>query len=294
MPYLCYMKLWIYYAIVAACVLATACNIPGFTRMQRLPKTLRESSGILTYNSSTVWTHNDSGGKPALYELDVQSGGLLHIITLADAKNVDWEDLTKDDRGNIYVGDFGNNLQKRKDLCIYKIENPSLLPAAATVPAEKITFKYSDQSKFPPEKKHRNFDCEAFIYFRDSLYLFSKNHSKPYNGYTKMYRLPATEGDYVAELVDSFKTGNTMPTSFITSAAISPNGKQLALLSSDRVFLFSNWQGANFFKGDLRLIKLGTVSQKEAICFATNWTLWIGDERTAKLVGGNIYSLDLR
>ncbi len=287
------MKLWII-SLIATAVLWTACNVSGFTRMQRLPKMLRESSGILTYNGSTVWTHNDGGGNAALYEIDVQSGGLLHIVTLSDAKNIDWEDITKDDRGNIYIGDFGNNLQKRKDLCIYKIENPTLLPAAATVTSEKITFKYPDQTAFPSAKNNRNFDCEAFVYFRDSIYLFSKNHSKPYNGYTKMYRLPAAEGDYTAELVDSFKTGKTMASSFITSAAVSPNGKQLALLSSDRVFLFSNWQGANFFKGDMRLIKLGAVSQKEAICFATNWTLWIGDERTAKLVGGNIYSFDLR
>ncbi len=262
--------------------------------MQRLPASLRESSGILTYNGSTVWTHNDGGGDPTLYEIDVQSGGLLRIVTLAGVKNIDWEDLTKDERGNVFIGDFGNNRQNRKNLCIHKIENPLPLAASATVLSERIGFSYSDQREFPPQKKAQNFDCEAFVYYRDSLYLFTKNHSQPYSGYTKMYRLPAVEGEYVAELVDSFKTGNTAATTFITSAAISPNGKQLALLSSDKVFLFSNWKGANFFQGDLRKIPLGTLSQKEAICFSTNWTLWIGDERTGKVIGGNIYSYDLR
>ena len=287
------MKYFIFFTVILSMTLA-ACGVANFTRMQRLPTALRESSGILTYNGSTVWTHNDSGGEPILYEIDVQSGGLLHIVTLAGVKNIDWEDITKDERGNIFIGDFGNNRQNRKNLCIYKIENPSLLPASATVIPERIGFNFSDQTAFPPPKKQRNFDCEAFVYYRDSLYLFSKNHTKPYNGYTKMYRLPAAEGDYTAELVDSFKTGKLAATSWITSAAVSPNGKQLALLSSDKVFLFSNWQGASFFKGNLRKIPLGTLSQKEAICFSTNWILWIGDERTAKLVGGNIYSFDLR
>jgi hypothetical protein len=35
--------------------------------------------------------------------------------------NIDWED-TKDKNGNLYVGDFGNNDNERKDLCIYKID----------------------------------------------------------------------------------------------------------------------------------------------------------------------------
>ncbi|MEY4927642.1 MAG: hypothetical protein RI894_2078 [Bacteroidota bacterium] len=282
------------YSFILILVTIIACNAPNFTRMQRMPASLRESSGILTYNGSTVWTHNDSGGDPTLYEIDVQSGGLLRIVTLAGVKNIDWEDITKDERGNVFIGDFGNNHQNRKNLCIYKIENPQPLAASATVLSERIGFSYADQQKFPPSAKTQNFDCEAFVYYRDSLYLFTKNHSRPYTGYTKMYRLPAVEGDYVAELVDSFKTGATAATTFITSAAISPNGKQLALLSSDKVFLFSNWKGANFFQGDLRRIPLGTLSQKEAICFSTNWTLWIGDERTGKMIGGNIYSFDLR
>jgi hypothetical protein len=285
------------YLVYVSCFLSiaiAACSVSNFTRMQHLPALLRENSGILTYNGSTVWTHNDGGGEPILYEVDVQSGGLLRMITLSGAKNRDWEDLTKDERGCIYVGDFGNNRQNRQNMCIYKIENPQPLPAMASVPVERINFSFSDQKAFPPTRKNRNFDCEALVYYRDSLYLFSKNHTVPYTGYTKMYRLPANEGDYVVESVDSFKTGVNMPTSFITSAAISPNGKQLALLSSDKVFLFSNWKDANFFKGDLRTILLGSLSQKEAICFATNWTLWLSDERTDKLVGGNIYSFDLR
>lgn len=271
-----------------------SCAAPNFTRVQRMPKLLRESSGILTYNGNTVWTHNDSGGKPALYEIDVQSGALLHVVTLADAQNIDWEDLTKDERGNIYIGDFGNNSQKRTDLCIYKIENPSFLPPKTSVTPERITFRYANQTAFPPEKPQQNFDCEAFVFYRDSLYLFSKNHTKPYNGYTIMYRLPAEEGDYTAEVVDSFYTGKIRETSWVTSAAISPNGKLLALLSSDKVWLFSSWKGADFFKGSFRKIALGNFSQKEAVCFSGNWLLWINDERTAKLFGGNLYTLDLR
>ena len=34
-------------------------------------------------------------------------------------KNVDWEDLTQDDKGYIYIADTGNNNNKRRELDIY-------------------------------------------------------------------------------------------------------------------------------------------------------------------------------
>jgi hypothetical protein len=258
-----------------------------------MPNVLRESSGILTFNGSTVWSHNDSGGEPKLYEIDVQSGAIIRIVTLDGATNKDWEDLTKDDRNNVYVGDFGNNRESRRNLCIYKIADPTLLPPSATAPTQRIGFKYADQKDFPPLKNNRNFDCEAFIFYRDSLYLFTKNHSTPYNGYTKLYRLPADEGDYTAEPIDSFRTGRNKISSFVTAAALSPDNKKLALLSSDKVYIFSDWKGANFFKGKLKIIPLGTLTQKEGVCFINNHQLWISDEKHKLLNGGNLYVIDV-
>ncbi|HLW15156.1 MAG TPA: hypothetical protein VKX30_06640, partial [Flavobacteriaceae bacterium] len=46
----------------------------------RLPKALRESSGIIFFNDKLV-SHNDSGNKNKLYELDTISGTVTRTIT---------------------------------------------------------------------------------------------------------------------------------------------------------------------------------------------------------------------
>jgi len=83
--------------------------------MARLPKTIWETSGIVSGTNSTIWTHNDSGGKPILYKIDT-NGVILRTLFIKDVKNRDWEDLANDYQGNIYIADIGNNRNQRKDL----------------------------------------------------------------------------------------------------------------------------------------------------------------------------------
>ncbi len=95
-------------------------------KIGKLPKSIEESSGLILYNDTLFITHNDSGDKPILYFINLK-GDLIHQITISNAINDDWEEITKDEQGNIYIGDFGNNLNKRKNLTIYKIAPENLL-----------------------------------------------------------------------------------------------------------------------------------------------------------------------
>lgn len=271
----------------------TACTHNTLRRVRALPTVMREISGMTSLNGTTVWAHNDSGGEPNIYEIDVKTTQILRVLTIENAKNVDWEDITHDEKGNMYIGDFGNNRQRRKDLCIYKT-SPISNENKMLVRSEKIKFSYADQTNFPPSKAMKNFDCEAFIHFKNNLYLFSKNHSRPYSGYTKLYKLSDEPGTHVAALIDSFRTGNTAPLSWITAATLSPDQKKLVLLSSDKIFVFSDFEGDNFFKGKRKKILLGSISQKEAAAFLDNETLVISDEKTVKLVGGQLYKIRIK
>ena len=82
-----------------------------------LPDEVHETSGLFFHNGR-LWTHNDSGGKPILYGLDTTNFEVVQRLTLVNAKNKDWEDVCTDGE-NVYVGDFGNNKGKRKNLRIY-------------------------------------------------------------------------------------------------------------------------------------------------------------------------------
>ncbi len=212
-----------------------------------LPSVLNESSGLETINRNNIWSHNDSGGEPKLYNFD-STGTLLRTLKILNVPNIDWEDLTRDSVGNFYIGDFGNNLNDRQDLKIYKIPAPSNITGDSVIPQE-INFTYSNQFAFPPANPLKNFDMEAMIAFHDSLYLFSKDRSDPYSGYTKLYKLPKVPGTYVAELIDSFYTGPGPFISYsITSADISPDRSKLILLGYSKCWLFQILVGTISFQ----------------------------------------------
>lgn len=252
------------------------------TTVASFPSTIKESSGLEMTDTSGVWTHNDSGGKNRIFKINL-SGVTIDSITISNASNIDWEDITKDADTNIYIGDFGNNGNNRKDLKIYKIPKPSSV-TGHTVTASTISFSYPDQKSFPPGNGNLNYDSEAFFHAGDSLYLFTKNRSTTNNsGYTKLYRLPDEAGSYVAELIDSFFTNE-----LVTGADISDDGSSVALLTYFSIWIFRNFSGYNFFSVVPEKYSLTPVTQKEGIVFKSNSEIYISDEKAGS-TGGNIY-----
>jgi len=260
-----------------------------------LPDSLSEVSGLHKFtNSPLVWIIADSGNEPAVYGYNIRSGNMDKVINISNGKNIDWEDLTGDTEGNLYIGDFGNNNNKRKNLTIYKITKASTFPEGIVkTEAVKTTFYFEDQKKFPPKKKDRNFDVEAFFFLNGNFYLFTRNRSKDFDGTTKLYKVPALEGNYEAELLGEYKTCDDDDECQVTAAAIDFKTGTIALLSSKNIWLFSNYKNDDFFKGDIKRIKLSYPSQKESITFKDSETLYIADE-LVHMEGGNLYELGIK
>ena len=165
-----------------------------------LPKEVEETSGLFFHNGR-LWTHNDSGGKPILFALDTTSFEVVQRVTLAHVKNKDWEDVCTDGE-NVFVGDFGNNKGHRKNLKIFTFPLSALPEEGdATIEVDTILFRFSDQTNFEYNKHEHDFDCEAMMATDSCLYLFSKGWA---TGTTRLYRLPKTPGQYVAEVVNGF------------------------------------------------------------------------------------------
>jgi hypothetical protein len=259
----------------------------------KLPKVVNESSGMELNDNNQIWTLNDSGGKPELYLCDT-TGRLIRTLKIANAKNRDWEDLTQDDRGNYYIGDFGNNNNGRKDLTIYKIPNPDRV-RADFVRAQTITFSFEDQTAFPPPRDQLNFDCESVIWKDGHLYLFSKHRTFPMR--TNLYRLPDAPGDYVAQKISSFQTSGPDETDlfnhWISAADISPDGTKVCIISSGKIWIFYNFEGDDFFSGQHRRIDLSSSSQREAIVFVSNTSVYMTDEEWFGGIGRNLYVFDI-
>ncbi|NJL74270.1 MAG: hypothetical protein HC892_03715 [Saprospiraceae bacterium] len=216
-----------------------------------LPDVLKEVSGLYVASPDSLWWVNDSGNAPSLY-LTNAKGQLVQQVKLP-VRNVDWEDLTYDKMGNIYIGDFGNNANQRNNLKIYKYHLSSRA-------LDSIMFNYPDQRAFPPASEDRNFDMEGFFWYNSQLHLFSKNKLPMGNYYTKHYTLSDAPGLQQATLRDSIY----LPNRVVTSAAISPDYQTVALLTYDykvhlkwfpkskvSIFLLHHFNNTNFLRGDL-------------------------------------------
>lgn len=252
-----------------------------------LSKELKEVSGNeISQDNKFVWMINDGGNKERLYGVSFD-GEIIKEIKI-DAKNHDWEDLTKDDQGNIYIGDFGNNQNKRKNLKILKISKDDLNKDKVSV--EKIEFEYPEQEGFPPKKKQRFYDTESFFYWNNHFYIFTKSRVGTAYGTTFLYKIPANSKEkHKAKRLAKFENCGSNAC-WITSAAISPNKKKVVLLSQRNVIVFSNFIGDDFFSGTKQTIPFTTNSQKEGVCFDNNNFLLITDEYS-KGTGGNLYEL---
>ncbi|MEZ0482962.1 hypothetical protein [Fibrella aquatica] len=235
-------------------------------RIGRLPLVVNESSGLARRTATTVWTHNDGGGRATLYGVEPAGPGklgtLLDSIALPQLRNIDWEDLAQQDSTRLFIADLGNNGNARRDLMIHEVGLPQKTVSTYTI-------SYADQTAFPPKK--RNFDCEAVFYRSDSLFLLSKNRS---GHIVRLYGLPARPGTHTLMPLDS-----VFIKSMVTGAAVSPNGNKLAVITYGKVLFFDlsnrNSIRLNRFAGCLRLPR----GQSEAITFMTDNELIITNER---------------
>ena len=193
---------------------------------------LDENSGLIFYNNNII-TFNDSGGEANLYEINASTGNITRTVTITNATNVDWEDITQD-ASYIYIGDIGNNNGNRTDLKIYKIAKNDYNGSDDIAVAEIIFYSYADQLDFTSNPNNTNWDAEGLISYSDQLLIFSKNWV---DNRVNVYSIPKTNGTYSALLKSSYNTNG-----LITSAEISLNENIIYLIgysSSQAPFMYT-------------------------------------------------------
>ena len=181
---------------------------------------LDENSGLIFYNNNII-TFNDSGGEANLYEINANTGNITRTVTITNATNVDWEDITQD-ASYIYIGDIGNNNGNRTDLKIYKIAKNDYNGSDDIAVAEIISYSYADQLDFTSNPNNTNWDAEGLISYSDQLLIFSKNWV---DNRVNVYSIPKTNGTHSALLKSSYNTNG-----LITSAEISLNENIIYLI----------------------------------------------------------------
>lgn len=233
------------------------------------------SAAEIISQSELIWTIQDSGNDSELYGLN-ERGKIIRNINITNASNIDWEDLTSDEFGNLYIGDFGNNNGKRKYFRILKVNNEDLGNNTAEVQTIEFTAPKGIKSK----------DFEAFFLYNNSFYIISKETKK-----FIVLKVPNEMGKHKAVVKSDFNLKGK--NNKITSADISKDGKTIVLLNHDKLWKLSDFDSDDFFSGDITEEKFDHNSQKEGLCFKSDSTIIITDERNGS-EGGNIYSFYLK
>lgn len=252
-----YIVAFIYLSVNLGCSQSNFWNsapkIENIKSLTALSHTVDESSGVIQYKDK-IWTINDSGDSPIIYQISPVTGKVLKKIELLNAKNKDWEILSCDST-YLYIGDTGNNSRTRTKFRFYKISLEKLDQAKDTISSfEKISYSYP--------KDHPTYDSEAMIPMGDELWIFTKNRASLN---TTLFSVPKTAGNHVAKYLWDFDSKG-----LITSASYSK--KRLVLLGYKEagnhqpfLWVFNNVDEKSIFKKTPKAYLLPMRLQFEAI-----------------------------
>jgi hypothetical protein len=222
-----------------------------------------EPSGLVKSRlwKDVYWAHNDSGDVPRIFPMRrdgtmyaSERYGAAHGVHIPDAVNVDWEDITTDDKGNLIIGDFGNSEKNdRRDLCLYFIFEPHPTVGRTSV-QRKIFVAYPDQKEIPSPV--RNFDAEALFFAHDHIYIMTKHRS---DTGTTLYRLDTMEPNKINMLTKLASFDTQGP---VTGANASADGRRLAVLTYNGVWVFDASGKERWFDGAVRWMPLEDDDQE--------------------------------
>ncbi len=243
---------------------------------------INESSALVKSRiwDNVYWTLNDSGDKNRIFPVS-REGKLYRAewykedeggVYIGDAVNIDWESMTTDSDGNLYIGACGNNYSARQDLCIYIFKDPHPRATGTTRYYQKLNFYYPEQSSYPAPEDDSNYDCEAIFWAGGRLFLLTKHRS---DTFTSLYTFNSMypERQNPVTLMSKFDIRGA-----VTAAECNIDGSRLAVLTYTAVWVFEGEIG-NWFNGSVKWLPI-KAKQCEAICWDDDDTLLITNEQT--------------
>jgi hypothetical protein len=224
-------------------VVSAACDL-SLTLTNRGPisdPALIETSGITAgiRNPNVYWVHNDSGDSARVFAINAD-GVTQRVYTLAGAGAEDWEEIAVG-AGPVagvpylYAADIGDNGWSRSEVAVYRVPEPAVTAGAATTltGVDKLRLRYPDGPR----------DAEALIAdpVTGELVIIAKDQGGPVG----VYQAPG--GLAAGSLTTLARVGTfTLPKGLmqqVTAAAISHDGRQIAVRTYGQVLLWGRGTG---------------------------------------------------
>lgn len=188
---------------------------------------------------------NDSGDVSRFFALDRRTGATVATVTVAGARNVDWEDLAAgpdaSGRPSVWLADIGDNDARRREVRVYRVAGPRLATAdrgrSLTVPVDGVW-----RLRYPGGPV----DAEAFAVAPDgSGYVVTKSVA-----HSAVYRLPARPDPARVQTLTRvgaiafLPTGTPNPFGIAgsltaTSAAIAPDGSAFVVRTYSDAYVWA-------------------------------------------------------
>lgn len=241
-------------------------------QVSQLPDELSEVSGIELFRDSIFFAINDGGNKSEVYVISKHMK-LIKKVEVREVKNHDWEALALDNE-YLYIGDIGNNLNKRKNLQIHRIPVKGLLEKTK-VSAETMEIQYSEQKDFPPIRSQLYFDAEAMTSHNGKLWIFTKNKTKPFDGRSFVYEIKFIPG-VKKTLSKSFELVAGKSDWLLDSFTGAESFKEYLYLLTYSQIIRYKWKGNTLQKIDAN--SLPGYAQMEAITVNTKGQIFIANE----------------
>jgi len=236
------------------------------------PELMAETSGIVASRKypGIYWAHADSGNDPKLLAIDA-GGNRVAEVMLAQAPNIDWEDICSDDAGHLYVGDIGNNTGLLPVRYIYQVDEPDPYhpPAAPVVPTTRWQVRYADSPRV---------NLETLLWRNGTLYVVERSASAT----SEFYALVPAGGD-VLEL----RRITSLDIGMVSGGDISPDGATLLVCSPYAARLYALDADAKPDQAARRAITFPKKGNVEACCFADNEVVFAAEN-------GNVFRATLR
>jgi len=234
-----------------------------------------EGSGVAASDTLGVyWMHNDSGDGPYIYAVDVR-GQTRGVFRVVGARARDWEDIAagpgpQPRRRYLYIADIGNNNEKREELTVYRIPEPSL-PGAnvaltrkkawVTEPAEAIKLRYPDG----------NHDAETLLVHPVSGDLYLVTKAAFTNPIVYKAAAPLSSDDTISLVRKAELKLPSLLGGIITGGSVSPDGRRVALCDYlqgyELVLPSSSNNFDDIWQQPISAIDLGRRSQGEGITY---------------------------
>jgi hypothetical protein len=242
------------------------CDAGGPTAVLR---ELPEASGLAraARHPQMFWSHNDSGA-PEIFAIG-SDGSVRGRVRVSGGAVDDWEAVATTACGKdacLLIGDIGDNDAVRPAIVIYSTAEPSL-DEPTTSDARVIEATYPDGPQ----------DAEAMFAAEGQVFIVTKGQGGP----VRLYRLPTLEpGKHRLQLVSVLMQTPADKTYRITDAALSPDGRWVALRSNDMLLFYEKAALLSGTPGtplsyDLRPLR---EPQGEAVAWADQQTLVLAGE----------------